>query len=137
MNGWQRLFVLFSVIVYLFAGVVALLNLPTEPSDGEWGVYSCGLNEWRVDATRATFLLSSVDNLAKAKRHPGEKPSAECYVELEQISLGQKLNAEVSDHLVAMAWGALGIGVLLASVYAFGAALGWVWRGFFPRKPQV
>lgn len=133
MNGWQRLFVVFSV---LCVGVVVSMVAVEAPSRGIQSVYTCGLLESDVTQARAKQYVKNgipVDEtyLSGVDPMPGH---AECFADLQRVADGTMYSHRVREH-----WGEasellpwlLGF---LALVYAAGWALGWVWRGFFPKK---
>jgi len=137
MNGWQRLYVLFAVIVLAGAFVIAWFE---RPSGGDvQPVYSCGLNDYLVAPERAARYLADGRVPASDTYLTTDSPNydkKQCGADLRLVAqramYGHRLKAHWNGATEVVPWllGFLGL------VYAFGWAIGWVWRGFFPARSR-
>jgi hypothetical protein len=144
LNGWQRLFVLFLALSVLAAGAVMVSAFPDRSDTGAYTVYACDLSidAWDVTPAAAAFYLRNGTIPAAARGYAGDPPrdgsiDPECRKQLTQIAAGTRYRHLLWGWLVTcletVGWLAGGAYV----VYLLGSVLGWVWRGFFPRKPAV
>lgn len=139
LNGWERLFILLSGLGALALLVAAFTSYPRASPDGSYAVYTCALTESRVSPRDARVFLAD-------GKIPGNRlyswASADfladsCRDDLTAIRDGKK---HIND---VLGWAKV-CGIVATAYFAFlfcagllGRALGWVWRGFFPRKPAV
>lgn len=133
MNGWQRLFVVFSCLV----AVVGLLGFAATypPERDRWYVFACDISSQVTREEAAQFLKEGVPrerfySFADALE-TGKLPQL-CVDELELVAKDGMHSRAVRAHLISAGVGAAIIGGMLLFVYALGWSLGWVWRGFFP-----
>lgn len=120
LNGWHRLFVLLLVIT----GVLAVgLWTVTKPNDSS---YAAGCIE--------SFYSRAEAQQALVSRTFGQAQYSidRCEVSLSRIAQGIPYRHAMKQWRDSFT---LGLAVLLAFwaiIYAIGAGLGWVWRGFKP-----
>lgn len=134
MNGWQRLFCVFSVACGLLFIVLHRGSYPTPtPPDGTVSVYACALMDTKVDRARAEKYLQD-KSIPSEDRYSTDAPDADCTVALMDVALGNSRGKLVSVWFKEL-WADFGVlGISLGGLYALGMALGWIWRGFFPKK---
>lgn len=124
MNGWQRMFVVFSVIVIIIPAAVWIADKPDGAQAKRWA-FSCALRDQNVSPQEAKNLLMFEHDAASGP---------DCTDSLKSIASGKAYRDDIARWTGSFKAGALVIGVFLAVVYALGWALGWIWRGFFPKK---
>jgi len=125
MNGWARLYI---VIAAATIGLSTAYVFGTEP-DPEAAVYvpGCdGFTYYTPSQARAALKLADW-------KQDGYQ-TASCKESLESIGNGAAYQAEFSRWRDTSRQVVIGSTVFLLSLFAVGAAIGWVWRGFFPRK---
>lgn len=141
MNGWQRLFTVFAV---LFVLTMSAKFYALWPKDGaEMYVFGCdGVVMLRPEAAK-TYLaaLTTGQGLEKALPYPWTVENArqdignqKCITDLRAVIDGTTLSEARKGFLQELP---LGIGLVLgvlAIVYFAGWVIGWVWRGFFPKR---
>ena len=127
MNGWQRLFVLLLLVVSLPLGVGWLFSKP-EQDDSHY-VVGC-VDTMYVTPAEATRLLATGDY----EQHPIS--SYNCKSELQEIATGVEYRERVSEWRSNFKIGLISIVIAFAAIYAIGFGIAWVWRGFFPKKPE-
>ncbi len=137
MNGWRRLFSLFSGLFLLLAAILWYGTYPSQRSDGLETVYDCSLSENELskqDAQR--FLQAGRIPAAMTYNYPehDEVVAGDCADALEAVANGTAHDLRVGAWWSQGFEGALGIAAFLVFLYALGACLGWVWRGFRPKK---
>lgn len=137
MNGWQRLYVVLAGLCALGIGALYASSYP-DTSAGSV-VWACdGLVERDVTPHRAREYLrvGLVPESDRFSYPQGDlRIEGDCANELQHVANGTLLESKRAEW-----WGEArkGAGWFLATasiVYLMGMALGWVWRGFFPKKP--
>jgi hypothetical protein len=143
LNGWQRLFaLLFALSLLALIGVMASVK-PKRSDTGTYYVDACGLSvsRWDVSPAGALFYLKNgtipAEDMGYAADGRDGSITPKCREQLAQIANGTRYRAllwnwvkvagESFCYLLGSAW----------MVYLLGTAIGWVWRGFFPRKPAA
>lgn len=122
MNGWQRIFVVLALVIALPSLGIWLLSKPS--SDGNSYAYGCyESNISYVTIKDADVYLRTTPGLA-----------FECKKSLAEIASGEVQARNVEQWWKNFKFGVVGIGAFLAVVYALGWAMGWIWRGFFPKR---
>ncbi|WP_457097887.1 hypothetical protein [Lysobacter sp. P5_B9] len=124
MNGWQRLYVFALILI----------------SSATFGI-------WRFQKPSDSFYAVGCDypmyaTEGDAKNHLGRHDYREhdfaqeprCYESLREIAIGEAAAAAEQRWREAFRIGALTLAILFAFIYAIGFGIGWVWRGFFPKK---
>lgn len=137
MNGWQRLFVVAVVATGLPTLAIALSDAPTRAEDGGESVYGCSLNDNHVTPARAReYLKSGVIPQADTYLYDYANPlnDRDCAEAMEGVLTGALFTARHDAWRDGIWAGVAAFTGFWAVVYALGAALGWVWRGFFPRS---
>lgn len=139
MTGWQRLFVVLFVIV----GTLMALLFGTEYPDRTDSnfVWACdGLTQREVSSDRAKeYLRTGIIPAADTYSYPSQyqRIAGECARELQHVANGTLLSSKRAEWrgqvTEAFGWFAFAAGL----VYLLGMAIGWVWRGFFPKKPEA
>ena len=144
LNGWQRLWVMFSVILLVFLIIVAIMLFPSPtdishddsfieklstaskaklaPKDDKGIIWD------NVVGLKVKMPNKYVLSFAKGiKESDAEIVSAEYYSILRKIAFNQKFKFVAFAFAIWL--GAIGV------VYAFGWSIGWVYRGFKEKKP--
>lgn len=142
MNGWRRLFVVVALIVSVPAAALWWINKPLE-KDELRNLYACefaaapeSMEQLRQTDLRYKELLASgkpADRLV-AKYMP--QADADCAERMSKILDGRAFAESSANWWQDFRNGLLALSVFLGSIYAIGFGLGWVWRGFRPKKPQ-
>lgn len=127
LNGWQRLFCVFSALILSAALGIWILQRPSESQ------YALGCDHpFYVDSEEAKGFLARLDYRERA-----DATEPKCADRLKEIATGAALREErqkwAADFWMWTPW----LVGFLAFVYALGAALGWIWRGFFPVKAKL
>ncbi len=138
MNGWQRLFL---VIVVGTCAVFAAVTVAQRPSpDDSHFIIKCRLVDSYVTPERAKKYLSEQripeEDFQSWAHDNTAEDWKECSTELKEVASGAEYREAQARWKESTQWAIAGIAIFFAVLYALGAALGWVWRGFFPRKPQ-
>lgn len=132
MNGWQRLFIFICGLVLVPVLVVSFYSKPKQPFSS-WEIkYSCDSTEF------SDITYGNVDYfLAKALEIHNENSYwnlQKCLTELHAFKDGVKEKEAWarwwSDSYDSIFYSL----VFLFIVYAIGRSIGWVWRGFRPKK---
>lgn len=127
MNGWRRLFIVFCATLSIPALAYGLLN---KPSANEYvSAYPC---EAPYGVTPADARQALATNSYKEQSYA---TGPHCLKFLESVADGSRHRAEMDSWKSNFVLGAELLGAFFAAIYAFGAAAGWVWRGFRPGKP--
>ena len=127
MNGWQRLFVVLALLVTLPAIVFGISQKP----DGSFYLYSCA-SPSHVTQAKAVQALASGNY-----REESWNEEPECLKALQRVASGAEGEERQRQWLRDLRNGAIALTIFFALVYALGWGLGWVWRGFFPKKPEA
>ena len=128
MNGWQRLFVLISAIVIGLPAAIWVGNTPE--TNGSYYIAGCrDSGPYTADDAKNT--------LGRTQYEQAEYSIYNCQDELTKIATGAKEAERWNDWRKDFRNGAIGIACFLSALYALGWALGWVWRGFFPKKSSA
>lgn len=123
MNGWQRLFSVFAALILLCSTALWYF---AKPSDSKYLV-GCDSPTYATQPEAQAAL----QNKAYAQT---SYSSFNCYESLDKVASGREHREDMADWREDFENGAMGILAFLAVIYALGAALGWTWRGFFPKK---
>lgn len=126
MNGWQRMWVVVSLILAILIGWYAYLLLPTE-----WGI----TNNYDSRVEQLTRYLK--ESLEQENAYPGRGEyiaslREDIRKEKENLPLElAKLPKERREHVTFAfgIWLALSVGLYIA-----GWLVGWIYRGFRPKK---
>jgi hypothetical protein len=148
MNGWQRLFTLLAALTVVPTAAVLYADRP-DSSETFWAGECAGSKYYsQADANVALAKMEVFAKDAPWKRdaHLPQTATDEelaeiiraveaCKSDLESIASGQELTRSVARWNTRAKAAAVFVSALLLGLYAVGWGLGWVWRGFFPKKP--
>lgn len=136
LNGWERLFILLSGLGGLALLIMAVAYYPRVPADGAYEVYTCALTDSRITPRDARVFLAE-SKIPEERLYSWASPdflTDSCRNDLAEIRDGNRhWHDFVSWAKVSVATAAAYLAFLFC-VGLLGRALGWVWRGFFPRK---
>lgn len=125
MNGWQRLFALLAVIIILPAIALAAVGFPRANTRS----FADGCAEYQSYTIQQAQAVLATKSYAQS-----EYSSTRCEDSLAKIASGNALSEERGRWWDTVQTGAFSIAAFLGVIYALGLAIGWVWRGFFPKK---
>lgn len=156
LNGWQRIWVVFAALGLLIVAISTGVDATSEPyfnPDVERVFRDessrCipklpegpGSIESKVKAQRDRIFAAVVDGAFKEidHRHPCYALWREWQGSFWPVLGIDEYRERVLERHRERAFGTAKTGLIwwaaiMASVYALGAAIGWIWRGFFPRK---
>ena len=126
MNGWQRLFVMFVLVVAVAAFAIWVSQKP-----GDYRYVSDCSEPNRVTQAEAAAAIAS-NNFRENPWNVEPK----CLRELEQVASGRESRKKHDVWRSDLKGGAIALTIFFAVIYCLGWALGWVWRGFFPKKAE-
>lgn len=136
MNGWHRLFVVYAVVVAIILGLKFLSYRPGEYAIGKYAASACGVFRYVSKEDAGTYLKQGfVHNTDYPDvDENAHKLAPKCRADLEEYVSGKSLQTARSSWIKE--WPLL-VGFYLAILlltYGIGWVIGWVWRGFRPRK---
>ncbi len=129
------------VLVVICGALMALLMGSTYPGKSAANfVWACdGLTSSDVTANRAKeYLRNGRIPTSDTYSYPEAdmRIEGECAQELQHVANGTLLGKKRADWWGEFWSGAGWFALLSAVVYVIGMAIGWVWRGFSPKKPD-
>lgn len=146
LNGWQRLYCVLAVIVVLPAlGVWGISKPKWDGAYPAWNCYDLRPHA-SFTAPEAKAILDSYKGQVLSdglKLRPetwpqrsDDKPHlfSDCAQELTNIASGLAARESHAKWWNNFLIGALFYLVAFGVLYAFGWSVGWIWRGFFPRR---
>lgn len=137
-NGWKRLYIVVFWLGALLLLFPAVFSYPARPADGEYPVYDCNLDSIYVAPRDAAFILGygAIPKDRLASWAPDNAITSDCRAKLRSIANGSMHWQLVKEWLHNCTVGAALYIALMLLLGLLGRAAGWVWRGFFPKRPQ-
>lgn len=135
MSGWQRLFVL--LVLVCGVPLLGIWTVIYSDIDDTHYAYYCDLENDYLTADRARRYVRDREIPASdlgAYRSTDPKRIQNCWGQIEAVASGDATKKEEAEARKDLYVGTGAFAVFFGLVYALGAGLGWVWRGFFPRK---
>lgn len=132
MNGWQRLYVVAMVPLALLLLVGAVLNFPYESKVHY--AFECPFEDYSFTQAQAVEIVATDGKNEPLASYRRGKSWPECMKRMKEISSGRALANDRERFWSDVFVGSAAFAVFAALVYSAGWAVGWVWRGFFPRK---
>lgn len=129
LGGWERVFVVASVVTLLAVAVVRIDAIPSPIEEGR-RVYECDAS---LIALREPVTPTAAAQLVYNHTFQGDV-SPGCLDALAQLADGRRQAAEWSEWRKWTRQAAGAAIIFLAALYLAGWTAGWVWRGFFPKK---
>lgn len=136
MNGWHRLFVLAVVTTGLGFGALHLVDRP----NAEAYAAGCNLISWRIAPERAKeWLRAGAIPVSERRSYQTSDPLEDsvCRSEIEAIASGERYRQDSDRWLNYLRFKVIAFAVFWTIVYVVGRSLGWVWRGFFPKRQSA
>ncbi|HEX4852753.1 hypothetical protein [Arenimonas sp.] len=130
------MFVVLCGIVAVPALIAFIALFPREQEI--WGVYGCSLQDTAM--TKARAIDYQKNGIPEADFYPWALEDGsvdrfqDCTAEIRAIADGSILDKKVSQHWRDASWVGLVLAALLVTLYALGWSVGWIWRGFFPKR---
>lgn len=124
MSGWKRLFTVFAVCVCTLSGAAWWLNKPD-------GLQGSRLAMGCLDAFNTSYFTPAEAGIAYLTL---SDKSTQCAKDLRKISSGDAYREDRSRWWSTLNEGARVVLAFLFIVYGLGWAIGWIWRGFFPKR---
>ncbi|MGN6223674.1 MAG: hypothetical protein ACTHN1_08520 [Pseudoxanthomonas sp.] len=125
LNGWQRLYVVLLLVVGLPLGVAGFYSMPNEHE----GHYTGCEKPSYADPAEAGRLLAT----GEWREWPSSREPT-CMFALREIADGTKYRQAMRSWRDSVQSGIIAFVILFGAIYLFGLGIGWVWRGFFPKK---
>lgn len=159
MNGWRRLYVVIAGITFVSVAVVRVADRPTEERAKDYLTYVCEEAEEArqklTDGAKAGTLDEytyerAQEAIFKAEQKGLTEPQVTVTPEgqtipwkIRKVPNCNIIPAPILERQLSVDrskwWGDNGRGmasylIVFTMIYAIGWLLGWIWRGFFPRK---
>ncbi len=150
MNGWQRIWLVLSIISAISGTVVIFFEMPTQARIDRRYVYEVidhvkryddslsGESRWEIrDAYKGISDRELLDRLHKKKANEGAPPGWKDSILLDIDNEYKKETEKLSKDQFELIGGCfLGWAIItMIAVYMLGWAVGWIYRGF--KKPST
>lgn len=125
MNGWKRLYVLALLVVSI---PLLAMWAYSKPSPDQSFFADC---EKPYSATQAEARKWLADMTYREWDYESEP---RCLRSLQQIESGATFERYYNDWMTNLKVGVIAVTIIFGAILLVGIGVGWVWRGFFPKR---
>lgn len=125
LNGWQRMYVVVAMLVGIPSAAIGFYSMPNEREDF---YTSCDTPSYAT-AEEASRLLTN-----GKWREWTSSTEPTCMLTLQKIADGTTYRQSMKAWRDGWRVGLISFVIFFGAIYLLGLGVGWIWRGFFPKK---